>query len=223
MSFNYQEKGAPKLTEEFKKEFVVKIQNRVDTIKVDGLIAFAHEKGIKDMRTTITQYPSQDNQWTCIAQTIVIGFDWNPATEKIEEVTFSDFADANPANCTAMTKSSYIRMASTRSVGRALRKYTNINMVTKEEISNSIDEHLPPIEEISTASLTEIQSLVRTKKITPQEFTQMMFTQFQHTNYMGLSEPQGKLLIGALKAYKPKPTQEEPAKEQAKSTPSTQV
>jgi len=202
--FNYKDKSAPKLTEEFKKKFVVNIKN-TETIKVDGLIAFAHEKGLKSMKTKILQYPNQENQWTCIAECLVIGYDWNPITEKIEEVEFQDFADANPTNCTAMTKASYIRMASTRCVGRTLRKYTNIDMVTSEEINQSVDNSTPPEPLIEMNELVTIKQLIGIKHLTPEDFSRIMFEEFQHTNYQGLNQTEGKRLISILNALTAKP------------------
>lgn len=209
--FNYKDKSAPKLSDDFKRKFIITIgKGGAEAIKVDGLIALAHEKGIKSMRTTITQYPSQENQWTCIAATTVTGYDWNPVTEKVEEVTYEDFADANPNNCTSMTKSSYIRMASTRSVGRALRKYTNIDMVCSDEIANTVDNFEPPIE---MDELVTIKNLITTKHITPDNFTKLMIQKFGHTNYQGLTQKQGFELIDLLNGL---PTQ------QQESTPKTQ-
>lgn len=198
MSFNYKEKTAPKLSDDFRKKFVITIgkgMNAPEAIKVDGLIALAHEKGIKSMETSIVQYPSQENQWTCIAETKVIGYDWNPITDKVEEVVYKDFADANPNNCTAMTKSSYIRMASTRSVGRALRKYTNIDMVCSDEIANAVD-NLEPI--IDVNELATIKSLVKSKGLSPDDFGKIMLQKFGHVNYQGLTYKQGSELIEIL-------------------------
>lgn len=196
--FNYEDKSAPKLSDDFKKKFIITIPNKnggTEAIKVDGLIALAHEKGIKSMKTKIIQFPSQENQFTCIASTIVIGYDWNPITKKIEEVEFEDFADANPNNCTSMTKNSYIRMASTRSVGRALRKYTNIDMVCSDEIANTVDNFEPPIE---INELVTIRNLVTSKHITPDNFAKIMTQKFGHTNYQGLTQKQGLELIELL-------------------------
>lgn len=199
--FNYQEKGTPKLSSEFKQKFIVMI-GKTEAIKVDGLITFANEKGVKSMKTKIIQFPSDQNKWTCIASTVVIGYDWNPATQKIEEVEYEDFADANEANCGAMTKNSYIRMASTRSVGRTLRKYTNINMVCTDELSNSVDN----VEKmIDTKELIMIKNLVVSKQLTPDEFGKIMTQKYGHTNYQGLTEKQGEELIKILEAIQPKP------------------
>lgn len=196
--FNYKDKSAPKLDEDFKKKFVITIgkgMNAPEAVKVDGLIALSHEKGIKSMKTRIVQYPSQDNQWTCIASTAIIGYDYNPITDKIEEVEYEDFADANPNNCGAMTKSSYIRMASTRSVGRVLRKYTNIDMVCSDEIANIVDTVEPTID---VNELTTIKNLVGLKHMTPEQFGKLLLQKFGHTNYQGLTQTQGAELIKIL-------------------------
>lgn len=196
MSFNYEDKSAPKLNDDFKRKFIVTIgKGNAEAIKVDGLIALAHEKGIKSMKTKIVQYPSQENQWTCIAATSIIGFDWNPITKQVEEVEYEDFADANPNNCSSMTKSSYIRMASTRSVGRVLRKYTNIDMVCSDEIANTVDNIEPLIE---MDELVTIKSLITTKHLTPEAFAKLMIQKFGHSNYQGLTQKQGHELIELL-------------------------
>lgn len=199
--FNYKDKSAPKLTDDFKKKFVVNIgKGGAEAIKVDGLILLGHEKGIKSMKTKIIQYPSQENQWTCIASTTVVGYDYNPVTQKVEEVEYEDFADANANNCSSMTKASYIRMASTRSIGRVLRKYTNIDMVCSDEIANAVDNYEPPIE---MDELIKIRNLVSSKKISQEEFGKIMLTKFGHTNYQGLTQHQGLELIKLLENTNP--------------------
>lgn len=193
MAYDY--KSAPTLSDEFKKKFVVNIKGK-DAIKVDGLVVLGHEKGIKSMKTKVVQFPNQDNQWTCIASTTVIGYGYNPITDKVEEVEFEDFADANPNNCTSMTKASYIRMASTRSIGRALRKYTDIDMVTSEEINEVIEEPQEPT--IDTAALTTIKTILGQKHIDQQTFGKIMFQTFGHVQYQMLHKSEGDKLIAIL-------------------------
>lgn len=210
MSFNYEDKSAPKLDEAFRNKFVISIgKGNAEAIKVDGLIALAHEKGLKSMKTRIIQFPSQENQFTCIAATTVIGYDWNPMTKQIEEVEYEDFADANPNNCTAMTKASYIRMASTRSVGRALRKYTNIDMVCSDEIANAVDNVEPMIE---MDQLITIKNLITTKHLTQEAFQKILIQKYGHANYQGLTMRQGHEVIEILQNA---PTQMQQAEAQS--------
>lgn len=202
--FNYKDKSAPKLSDEFKQKFSVSIKGK-DAIKLEGLTAFAHEKGIWKMDTQIIQFPSDQNGWTAICQTTVGGYDWDPIEEKICRVEYSDIGDANVNNCGKMVAASYIRMASTRSQARALRKYTNIDMVCSSELSDVVDEAPEPI--ISVEQLTAIKGLLAQKKINKDKFGEILFGLFNHTNYTGLTQTQGNTLIQSLQNYiVPSPT-----------------
>lgn len=197
-NFDYKDKSAPKLNEEFKKKFSVNIKGK-DAIKLEGLTAIAHEKGMWKFETKIIQFPSDQNAWTAICETTVGGYDWDPITEKIREVEYSDIGDANVNNCGKMVAASYIRMASTRSQARALRKYTNIDMVCSSELSDVVDEAPEPI--IGIEQLTEIKQLVGAKGIGKEKFSEILFGLFQHTNYQGITQSQGTILINALSNY----------------------
>ena len=200
--FDYKNHEIPKLTEEFKQKFTVDIKGK-KAIKVDGLIAFAHTKGIKSMVVEVTQYPNQENNYTCIAKCRVVGYDWSPAENKIIEVAYEDFADANPNNCTKLTASSYPRMASTRAVGRALRKYTNIDMVTSEEISDAVAE--PPKPRVTRDQLDSIKNIIRSKKIPQAACMSIMKNSFNLVNFTDLTPDQAEELMRLYSAYIPEP------------------
>ena len=197
-NFDYKDKSAPKLNEEFKKKVSVNIKGK-DAIKLEGLTAIAHEKGMWKFVTKIIQFPSDQNAWTAICETTVGGYDWDPIEDKICKVEYSDIGDANVNNCGKMVAASYIRMASTRSQARALRKYTNIDMVCSSELSDVVDEAPEPI--ISVEQLTEVKQLIGTKGISKDKFSQILFGLFQHTNYTGLTQTQGKELIVTLQNF----------------------
>lgn len=196
--FNYKDKSAPKLSDEFKQKFSVNIKGK-DAIKLEGLTAFAHEKGMWKFETIIIQFPSDQNGWTAICQTTIGGYDYDPITEKVREVLYSDIGDANVSNCGKMVAASYIRMASTRSQARALRKYTNIDMVCSSELSDVMDEAPEPL--ISVEQLTEVKQLLSAKGINKEKFGEILFQLFQHTNYQGLTGNQGNVLLETLKNY----------------------
>lgn len=197
-NFDYKDKSAPKLTDEFKKKFSANIKGK-DAIKLEGLTAFAHEKGIWKFETDIIQFPSDQNGWTAICKTTIGGYDWDPIEEKIVRVEYSDIGDANTTNCGKMVAASYIRMASTRSQARALRKYTNIDMVCSSELSEVVDEAPEPI--ISVEQLTEVKQLIGQKGISKDKFGEILFGLFQHTNYTGLTQSQGNELISTLQNF----------------------
>lgn len=197
-NFDYKDKSSPKLSDEFKKKFTNNIKGK-DAINLEGLTAVAHEKGIWKFETEIIQYPSDQNAWTAICKTTIGGYDFDPIADKIREVIYSDIGDANVSNCGKMVAASYIRMASTRSQARALRKYTNIDMVCTSELSDVIDEAPEPL--ISVEQLTEVKQLLSAKGINKDKFSEILFQLFQHTNYQGLTASQGKALIDVLNNY----------------------
>lgn len=196
--FDYKNKSASKMTDEFKQKFSVNIKGK-DAIKLEGLTALAHEKGMWKFETDIIQFPSDQNGWTAICKTTVGGYEWDPIAEKIREVVYSDIGDANVQNCGKMVAASYIRMASTRSQARALRKYTNIDMVCSSEMSEVFDE--APEALISMEQLTEVKGLLGAKKLSKEVFGNILMGLFNHTNYTGLTETQGKTLITTLQNY----------------------
>jgi hypothetical protein len=197
-NFDYKDKSAPKLNDDFKKKFTNNIKGK-DAIKLEGLTAVAHEKGMWKFETDIIQFPSDQNGWTAICKTTIGGYDWDPIEEKIVRVEYSDIGDANTTNCSKMVAASYIRMASTRSQARALRKYTNIDMVCSSELSDVVDEAPEPI--ISVEQLTEIRNLLGAKGIGKEKFGEILFGLFQHTNYTGLTQSQGRELITTIQNF----------------------
>lgn len=196
--FNYKDKTAPKLNDEFKQKFGVNIKGK-EAIKLEGLTAFAHEKGMWKFDTEIIQFPNDQNGWTAICKTTIGGYDYDPVTDKVREVEYSDIGDANTNNCGKMVAASYIRMASTRSQARALRKYTNIDMVCSSELSDVVDEAPEPI--ITVEQLTAVKGLLAQKKINKEKFGEILFGLFNHTNYTGLTQTQGNTLIQSLQNY----------------------
>lgn len=197
-NFDYENKSAPKLSDDFKAKFSVSIKGK-DAIKLEGLTALAHEKGIWKMETTIIQFPSDQNQWTAICQTVVGGYDWDPIEQKICKVEYADIGDANVQNCGKMVAASYIRMASTRSQARALRKYTNVDMVCSSELSDIVEEAPEPL--VSTEQLVTIKQMITSKGISKEEFGKILFGLFHHTEYATLTVNQAKTLITTLENY----------------------
>lgn len=197
-NFDYKSASAPKLTDEFKRKFSVNIKGK-DAIKLEGLTALAHEKGMWKFHTEIIQFPSDQNQWTAICQTTVGGYDWDPIEEKVCKVEYSDIGDANAGNCGKMVAASYIRMASTRSQARALRKYTNVDMVCSSEMSDIIEDVPEPY--ITLEQLNAVKQLTIDKKINQDQFGKILFGLFQHTDYRVLTTAQGNTLITTLQNY----------------------
>ncbi len=88
------------------------------------ILAEAHKKGLKRIETKILQYPSTENGGHCIVQALVIFKDG---------MECSDVGYASPKNVNKMIAPHLVRMASTRSKGRALRDALNYGDPIKEE------------------------------------------------------------------------------------------
>ena len=86
-TFNYKDKSGVKLTEDFKKKFTVPIKGK-EAIKLEGLTAIAHSKGIWKFETEIIQFPNGQNDWTAICKTTIGGYDWDPIEDKVVRVEY---------------------------------------------------------------------------------------------------------------------------------------
>ena len=87
-----------------------------------GLLHLAHLNGLESIET----------------DSVVINPDKNTAvfiaTVKGTRGTYNGHGDASPQNVSKMMVPSYIRMAETRAVARALRFYLGIGMTCREEL-----------------------------------------------------------------------------------------
>ncbi len=203
--FDFKHKGAFKLSNKFKARFQEPIQGQ-NTIKADGLIVLAHYMGMWKMDTEIIQYPSQENNNTCIAKCTVGGYDWDPSENKIIRVEYTDFADASPTNCAGPVAKSFIRMASTRAQARALRRYTNIDMVCAEELTDDdmkIDFNAVsasnPTKMINQQQFVEMNNIVKSKHISQQQFYDILTKTFNVNNINMLTEDDSNKFIDILK------------------------
>lgn len=97
-----------------------------------GLLARAHEEGLSEIQTGLTQVPCEDNGFVCIAK----------ADVKTKKGTFSGIGDASPRNVNTMIVPHLIRMAETRAKARALRDAVNIGLVALEELGGDGGEGL---------------------------------------------------------------------------------
>jgi len=91
-----------------------------------GLLAKAHDEGLRTVSTEILQFPSADNGNTCIVR----------ATVQTEKGTFQGIGDANPDNVKRMVVSHSIRMAETRAKSRAFRDAVNVGVVSEDELKS---------------------------------------------------------------------------------------
>lgn len=117
-----------------KRDYIVERQGR-SFVMYAGLLALAHERGLRSIETSLLQAPTPDNGNVaiCSARVTLIA--------DVAERCFSGIGDAAPNNVSQAMQSSLIRMAETRAKARALRDAVNIEMSVLEESGDS--EYLP--------------------------------------------------------------------------------
>jgi len=119
------EKHVPKLDE----RWITKIEGK-EFVKYPGLLDLAHQHGLSSIEVDIVQMPSAENGNFTVCRATVMS--------KIGE-TFTDIGHANPGNCSSKVAKHLLRMASTRSIARALQSYTNVGMTALEELADFND------------------------------------------------------------------------------------
>lgn len=92
-----------------------------DFIKYEGLLAMAHEQGLKDLGAAFIS----------VDEKLALAYAW--ATFKGGK-SFWDAGDATPNNVHAQVKAHFPRIALTRAKARVLRDALNIGMVSIEEL-----------------------------------------------------------------------------------------
>jgi hypothetical protein len=126
---------APKLNP----EFVVTIKQRNERgettgekqfVLFAGLLALAHELGLEEIDTALVQVPAEENQRTAIVRAVVKG----------KPGSYAGIGDASPANTNRRVAQHLIRVAETRAKARALRDFTNVNLVAFEELGDDVED-----------------------------------------------------------------------------------
>jgi hypothetical protein len=102
--------------------------DEIEAIAFKGLLALAHEEGLKSVRTTIVQIPTEENQKTAVVT----------AKVKTSKGVFTGTGDANPANVNRRIAPHILRMAETRAMARAFRLAVNIGVVAIEELAEDV-------------------------------------------------------------------------------------
>ena len=105
--------------------FITKVEGK-EFVKYPGLLDLGHQKGLLKIMVDPIQLPTKENGNFAICKAEVVS--------KTGEI-FTDIGDANPNNCSAKVAKHLLRMASTRSIARALRSFTNIGMTCLEELA----------------------------------------------------------------------------------------
>lgn len=113
-----------------------RVVGETDAVTYKGLLALAHEDGLRFVRTELVQVPGEENGRTAIARAVV----------RTRRGTFTGIGDANPSNVNRRIVPHIIRMAETRATARALRVAVNIGEVAIEELAEDVGVEPAPAE-----------------------------------------------------------------------------
>lgn len=119
-----------------KKEFMVERQGK-SFVLYAGLLAMAHEAGLKSIHTDLIQVPSEANNRVAICTATVI------LEKDGVERTFTGIGDAAPNNVAPAMQTCLMRMAETRSKARALRDAVNVGVAAFEELGDEAQDEAP--------------------------------------------------------------------------------
>lgn len=120
-----------------KKDYIVRIPiknergekvGEVEAISFKGLLAIAHEEGLRSVKTVLVEKPSAANNQTAIVS----------ARVRTNRGSFTGTGDANPDNVNRRIAPHVIRMAETRALARAFRLAVNIGEVAVEELGEDL-------------------------------------------------------------------------------------
>lgn len=121
-------------------KFVIPRQGKQMVLYV-GLLDAAHRAGMVSMQTEILQFPTKENDQTCIVRATVRI--WPDTEGRGHPKDFTGIGDANPKNVGGTIVPHFIRMAETRAKARALRDALNVGMVTVEELGGDDERDEP--------------------------------------------------------------------------------
>lgn len=103
--------------------------NQREVATYAGLLARAHEEGLRSITTELVQLPEERNGGLAVVKAIV----------ETSRGTFSGLGDASPENVNRRIAPHILRMAETRAKARALRDAVNIGIVALEELGGDVD------------------------------------------------------------------------------------
>lgn len=98
-------------------------------VRYEGLLAKAHEDGLRSITTQLVQAPSKANNDVAIVRAVVV----------TGRGSFEGLGDASPSNVNVRVTGHLLRVAETRAKARAMRDAVNIGIVALEELDEGDD------------------------------------------------------------------------------------
>lgn len=133
-----------------------------DAATYEGMLDFAHQHGINELKVDILQFPTCENDHTAICKA---------ALKTTSGKTFVDIGDASPSSTPQGCSEHYIRMASTRAKTRVLSDAFNIKSKINsdhEQDESFIDADFTVVERLP---LSEAQPSPHPNPISPKQIS----------------------------------------------------
>lgn len=111
-----------------------------EVVTYQGLLSKAHEEGLKYIKTSLIQTPTDENGRVAIAR----------AEVETSRGMFQGYGDASPGNVNPFIVPHLIRMAETRAKARALRDAVNVGVVSFEELDG--DGFTPGVSDLGSGA-----------------------------------------------------------------------
>lgn len=203
--WDYQTPVANQITQEFKNSFYTNIKGK-ECILQGGCIVLAHKKGIKSWLNEFVQMPNKENNYTAIVKSTIVGYGWDVVENKICEVTFEEYGDANVSNCGSLVREHFIRMAVTRARNRVAKVYVGLDCLTLDELKDT-DNSLNTVP-VTPELINEYNSLIKAKNIDPTTLngiTNFVLNTNSNVIFGKLSAVDACRVLGALRLYNPPP------------------
>lgn len=141
-------------------KWVVQLQGKSYPL-YGGILNEAHERGLASIETTLIQVPNEENGHVAIVKSRVTMKDGG---------FFEAYGDASPRNTHAKIATALLRMAETRSKGRALRDSVNLGEVMAEELAPEDRDEAPRAQPTRTRTAETLERAERPMPIsTPGE------------------------------------------------------
>ena len=134
----YKKQQLPEHLEKYA-EYIINLQGK-DFITFKGLLAMAHDQGLKGIETDIISIDKDRTEEEKNGKTYITnatGLTIFRAKVVGEKGMYSAIGDASPRNVGKMIAPHLIRMAETRAIARALRLYTGCGYTAIEELGDN--------------------------------------------------------------------------------------
>lgn len=179
------------LIEENKDKYIIDIDGK-DFVVFKGLLDIAHKFGLKSIKTNILKLDLDNYQ--CVVEAIV---------EYQDGTTFIGHGHASKNNVNKLLADSFIAIAETRAIARALRFGNNVGLTSSDELPDKsaavlMNDDAASMDKASNTTINKIMQYVDTDE-KYEKIIEVIKKQFNANSLLDLTERQAKAILKILK------------------------